>query len=91
MLKRWQKAEVARALLSNEPRRIWGELRMVMLATLGAWIAYFLIINAFVRSLNKIVVPVLDIPLGVCLAVQGTAIVFAVALYMLSKKTGPSE
>jgi len=91
MLKRWQKAEVARALLRNDPRRIWGEVRTIMLATLGAWIAYFLIINMFVRSLNKIVVPVLDIPLGFCLAIQGTAVVFAVALYMLGKKTDRPE
>jgi len=91
MLKRWQKDEVARALLRNDPRRIWGEVRTIMLATLGAWIAYFLVINMFVRSLNKIVVPVLDIPLGFCLAIQGTAVVFAVALYMLGKKTDRPE
>ena len=91
MLKQWQKAEVARALLRTEPRRVWGELRIVMLTTLGAWIAYFLVINMFVHSLNRIVVPVVGIPLGLCLAIQGTIAVFAVALYTLSKKADLSE
>jgi putative solute:sodium symporter small subunit len=86
MLKEWPKAEVAKALLSDEHRLVWGDLRKIMLTTLGAWIAYFLVINMFVRSLNKIVIPVLDMPLGFCLAIQGTAVVFAVALYTLSKR-----
>jgi putative solute:sodium symporter small subunit len=91
MLKRWRRAEVARALLRNEQRRLWGELRIVMLATFGAWIAYFLVVNMFVRSLNRIVIPLLDLPLGLYLAIQGTAVVFAVALYALSRKTSPTE
>jgi putative solute:sodium symporter small subunit len=90
MLKEWQKAAVAKALLSNEQRAAWGELKKVMLTTLGAWIAYFLVINMFVRSLNKIVIPVLDMPLGVYLAIQGTAVIFVVALYTLSKRAGGS-
>ena len=61
-----------------------------MLTTLGAWIAYFLVINMFVRSLNKVVVPVLDMPLGFYLAIQGTAVVFVVALYTLSKSADDS-
>jgi putative solute:sodium symporter small subunit len=92
MLKDWQKAAVAKALLSNEQRAAWGELRKVMLTTLGAWIAYFLVINMFVRSLNKVVIPVLDLPLGLYLAIQGTAVIFVVALYMVSRRTrGSSE
>jgi len=86
MLKEWPKPEVAKALLSDEHRHAWGDLKRVMLATLGAWIAYFLIINMFVRSLNKIVVPVLNMPLGFCLAIQGTLVMFAVALYTLNKR-----
>ena len=92
MLKEWPKAEVAKVLLSNEQRLAWGELKKIMLATLGAWIAYFLVINMFVRSLNRIVIPVLDMPLGFCLAIQGTAVVFAVALYTLSRRgAGPLD
>ena len=90
MLKEWPKAEVAKALLGEGQQRAWGALRKIMLTTLGAWIAYFLVINMFVRSLNKIVVPVLDMPLGFYLAIQGTAVVFVVALYTLSKSVDGS-
>jgi len=86
MLKEWQRTEVAKLLLSCEQCLARGELRKTMLTALGAWIAYFLVIYMFVRSLNKIVIPVLDMPLGFCLAIQGTAIVFVVALYALSKR-----
>jgi putative solute:sodium symporter small subunit len=82
-MREWHKTEVAKILLNYEQRLA---LRKTMLTVLGAWIAYFVIINAFVRSLNKIVIPVLDMPLGFCLAIQGTAIVFGVALYALSKR-----
>jgi putative solute:sodium symporter small subunit len=87
-MKEWHKTEVAKVLLSYEQRLA---LRKTMLVVLGAWIAYFVIINAFVRSLNKIVIPVLDMPLGFCLAIQGTAIVFGVALYALSKRVDRQE
>jgi putative solute:sodium symporter small subunit len=86
-MQEWHKTEVAKVLLSNEQRLA---LRKTMLAVLGVWFAYFVIINAFVRSLNKIVIPVVDIPLGFCLAIQGTAIVFGVALYALSKRVESS-
>ena len=46
---------------------------------------YFLLVNWFVHSLNKIAVPVLGIPLGTYLAVQGAAIVFAVALFRFAR------
>jgi putative solute:sodium symporter small subunit len=91
MLKQWQKADLAKVLLGNEQRLAWGELRKVMLATLGAWIAYFLVINMFVRVLNKIVIPVLEMPLGFYLAIQGTAVMFGVALYILAKRTDRSQ
>jgi putative solute:sodium symporter small subunit len=86
-MQEWHKTEVAKVLLSYEQRLA---LRKTMLAVLGAWIAYFVIINAFVRSLNKIVIPILGIPLGFCLAIQGTAIVFGVALYALSRRVESS-
>ena len=48
---------------------------------------YFLLVNWFVHSLNKIAVPVIGIPLGTYLAVQGAAIVFAVALFRFARGT----
>jgi putative solute:sodium symporter small subunit len=90
MLNEWQK-ELTRVLLGYEQRLARGELRKTMLTALGAWIAYFLVIYMFVRSLNKIVIPVLDMPLGFCLAIQGTAIMFGLALYALSKMITPLD
>jgi len=90
MLKQWQVA-LARMLPGDEQQLAWGEFKKVTLAALGAWIAYFLVVNMFVRVLNKIIIPILEIPLGFFLAIQGTAIVFGVALYVLTKRTGASS
>ena len=46
--------------------------------------SYFLLVNWFVHSLNKIAVPV-HRPLGTYLAVQGAAIVFAVTLFRFAR------
>ena len=54
---------------------------------LGLWMTYFLLVNWFVHSLNKIAVPVLGIPLGTYLTIQGAAIVFAVALFCFSRSS----
>ena len=56
-----------------------------LLVMLGLWMTYFLLVNWFVHKLNKIAIPVLDIPLGTYLAVQGAAIVFAVALFRFAR------
>jgi putative solute:sodium symporter small subunit len=41
-----------------------------------------------VRALNKVTVPLLDMPLGVFLAAQGTAVIFLAALILLVKASG---
>ena len=50
------------------------------------WLSYFLLVNWFVHSLNKIAVPVLEVPLGSYLAFQGAAIVFAIALFRFARR-----
>jgi uncharacterized membrane protein len=52
---------------------------------LAGWIGYFIAINMFIRSLNKVIVPVLDMPLGNVLAMQGAVVIFLVALVFLTK------
>jgi putative solute:sodium symporter small subunit len=59
--------------------------KKLLLVLLGLWMTYFLLVNWFVHSLNKIAVPVLEIPLGTYLTVQGAAIVFAVALFRFAR------
>jgi putative solute:sodium symporter small subunit len=59
------------------------QLKRGMLAMLAAWFAYFAVISMTVRSLNKVTVPVIDMPLGAVLVAQGTAIIFLAALVLL--------
>ena len=42
----------------------------------------------FVVPLNKIVIPILDFPLGFYMAAQGSLIVFVVMLFMFAKTAG---
>jgi putative solute:sodium symporter small subunit len=58
-------------------------LKRGMLTLLVAWIGYFVVISLWSRALNKVMVPVLDMPLGVFLVAQGTAIIFFASLVML--------
>jgi len=63
----------------------WARLKRLLLVLLALWMSYFLLVNTFVHSLNKVAVPVLGIPLGYYLAVQGAAIVFAITLFRFAK------
>jgi putative solute:sodium symporter small subunit len=60
-------------------------LRRVILAMLTAWFGYFLVISVWARALNKVTVPFLDVPLGIFLAAQGTAVIFCAALALMVK------
>jgi putative solute:sodium symporter small subunit len=79
-------ADLAAAALDIEQRLGLRRLKRSMLTMLGAWLAYFVVINMWVRSLNKVIVPVLDMPLGVFLVAQGTAVIFLAAVVLLVKK-----
>ena len=63
-------------------------LKRGMLAMLAAWLGYFVVISMSVRALNKVTVPLLDMPLGVFLVAQGTAVIFLAALILLVKASG---
>ena len=63
-----------------------GELQKGILFLLGVWLAYFLVINLFLRQLNSVAVPVIGLPLGIFLTIQGAALVFVGALYVLLKR-----
>jgi putative solute:sodium symporter small subunit len=66
-------------------------LRRGMLAMLGAWLAYFAVISMWARALNKVLVPLLDVPLGMFLVAQGTAVIFVVALVLMVKISGSTR
>ena len=59
------------------------DLKNGILTLSGIWLAYFLIINFFIQTLDDITVPYLDMPLGDALAMQGVIAIFASALVML--------
>ena len=65
-----------------------SRIKRGMLAMLAGWLGYFIVVSMSVRTLNKVTVPLLDVPLGVFLAVQGTAVIFLAALVLLVKKSG---
>jgi putative solute:sodium symporter small subunit len=75
-------SETAHAL---ERRYGVGGLKRGILVMLAGWIAYFVAVNMFIRSLNKVIVPLLDMPLGNVLAMQGAVVIFVVALVVLTK------
>ena len=60
-------------------------LRRGMLTMLAAWFGYFVVISMWARALNKVTVPVLDMPLGMFLVAQGTMVIFCAALVLLVK------
>ncbi len=62
-----------------------------MMAMLTAWLGYFAIISMSVRSLNKVTVPLVDMPLGELLVAQGTAVVFLAALVLLVRTWGTTS
>jgi putative solute:sodium symporter small subunit len=65
----------------------WPRFKNLMLVMFGLWLTFFFVIHTFVRSLNKIVVPVLDLPLGVYMPVQAAIIVFLVSLFWFARAT----
>jgi putative solute:sodium symporter small subunit len=77
--------DLAQAIVSAQNSPLWARARKLLLVMLGLWLSYFLLVNWFVHSLNKIAVPVIGIPLGTYLAIQGAAIVFAVALFRFAR------
>ena len=65
----------------------WLRFKKLVLVTFGAWIVLFFVTNTFIKTLNKIVVPVLELPLGFYMPVQAAMIVFAVMLFWFARAT----
>jgi putative solute:sodium symporter small subunit len=86
MSQEWHETEAAKvaAIAWHDFRRT--RLKNLIVTLLGLWIVYFAAVNMFARTLNKIDVPLLGLPLGVYLVIQGAMIVFVVSLYSFTKK-----
>lgn len=79
--------ELPRFLIEAQSSPYYAQAKKLLGVMLALWMTYFLVVNWFVHKLNKIAIPVLEIPLGTYLAVQGAAIVFAVALFRFARTT----
>src|ERR1700741_4301915 len=77
--------DLAQAIVNAQNSQLWARAKKLLLVMLGLWLSYFLLVNWFVHSLNKIAV--LGVPLGTCLAVQGALVMFAVTLFRFSRVT----
>jgi len=64
----------------------WRKTTNLMLMHLGVWFFFGYVIHMFVKPLNRIIIPVLDFPLGFYMAAQGSLIVFVVMLFMFARQ-----
>lgn len=69
-----------------EERARWLRINRLMLVMLALWLAFALVVYLFVIPLNKITVPVLNMPLGFFIAAQGALVVFAIMLFSFARK-----
>ena len=60
-------AGVMGVVLAFDQRTDFDGLRRSMLMLLGVWIAYFVIVEAFIRTLGRIIVPIVNVPLSAVL------------------------
>jgi putative solute:sodium symporter small subunit len=75
------------AMLTLYRSDYWPRFKNLVLGMFGAWIVLFFVTNTFMKSLNKIVVPVLELPLGFYMPMQAALIVFAVMLIWFARAT----
>ncbi len=87
MLNQLLQGELPTVLTQAQSSPLVARMKKLLLVMLGLWMTYFLLVNWFVHSLNKIAIPVLEIPLGTYLAVQGAVIVFGVTLFRFARNT----
>jgi putative solute:sodium symporter small subunit len=66
-------------------------LRRPVIVMLPVWLTYFFAIKLFAKSLNAITVPVVDMPLGTYLVIQGSVVAFAVILVLLTRACAASS
>ena len=64
----------------------WRKTTNLMLMHLGVWFFFGYVVHMFVKPLNRIIIPVLDFPLGFYMAAQGSLIVFVVMLFVFAKQ-----
>ena len=64
----------------------WYRTCRLMLALLGLWFVFAIMVPIFVVPLNRVTIPLLDLPLGFFLTTQGTLIVFTLMLFWFARR-----
>src|SRR5712691_10419757 len=64
----------------------WRKTTNLMWIHLGIWFFFGYVIHMFVVPLNKIVIPILEFPLGFYMAAQGSLFVFVVMLFVFARQ-----
>jgi putative solute:sodium symporter small subunit len=64
----------------------WQKTTNLMLKHLGIWVFFGYVIHMFVVPLNKIIIPILNFPLGFYMAAQGSLIIFVVMLFAFARQ-----
>jgi putative solute:sodium symporter small subunit len=67
---------------------LWIGTKQLMLLILALWLLFSIVVHLFVVPLNQIIIPYLDVPLGVFMAAQGALIAFVVMVFVFSRRQG---
>jgi putative solute:sodium symporter small subunit len=65
----------------------WPRIKNLVLGLFAAWIGFLIVTSTFMKPLNRIVVPGLDLPLGLYMPLQAAIIVFAVMVFQFARAT----
>jgi len=71
---------------SDNDKAHWEKTSRLMFMHLGVWFFFGYVIHFFAVPLNKIIIPVLNFPLGFYMAAQGSLIAFVVMLFMFARQ-----
>jgi putative solute:sodium symporter small subunit len=75
-----------RLMANSNDEAHWAATTRLMWIHIGLWVFFGYIIHMFVVPLNKIIIPVLNFPLGFYMAAQGSLIAFVVMLFVFAKQ-----
>ena len=57
-----------------------------MLVMLALWLLFSVVVHLFIVPLNQIIIPYLDLPLGLFMAAQAALITFVIMLFVFARR-----
>jgi putative solute:sodium symporter small subunit len=64
----------------------WYRTHRLMLVVIGLWVALAVLLPLFVVPLNRLMIRLLDLPLGFFLAAQGTLILLTALVFWFARR-----